>query len=286
MRAASFAVPTSFARRWAGLCAVALGLVAGGAQACNAVSQAPLWGPLAEPTTQLTALPTGGLESDEVRLSYIAHSTFLIETAAGVTVATDYAGFSGPVRAPTVVTMNNAHETHFTNTPNPAIEHVLRGWGDADGPAEHDLFVEDLWVRNVTTDVSGWGGARRPDGNSVFLFQAADLCIAHFGHLHYPLTDAQLGQIGFIDIALVPVDGVFTMAHEGMAATLQRLRAQIVIPMHYWSLSTLTQFAGALGEVWPVTTGENSMVFSRRMLPDGGAFLIMPSYRPDPSAFD
>ena len=29
---------------------------------------------------------------------------------------------------PDVVTMNNAHETHWTALPDPAIPHVLRGW--------------------------------------------------------------------------------------------------------------------------------------------------------------
>ncbi len=40
-------------------------------------------------------------------------------------IATDYAGYAGG--GTDVVTMNRAHPTHFTDRPDPAIRHVLRG---------------------------------------------------------------------------------------------------------------------------------------------------------------
>ncbi|MHC4816257.1 MAG: MBL fold metallo-hydrolase, partial [Planctomycetota bacterium] len=56
------------------------------------------------------ALPAAG----SVRLTYLGHSSFLIETPGGATVVTDYNGFIRPPAAPDIVTMNNAHETHYT----------------------------------------------------------------------------------------------------------------------------------------------------------------------------
>jgi hypothetical protein len=76
----------------------------------------------------------------EVTITYVGHSTFRVETEEGVVIATDYFGASGEGRLPDAVTMNKAHETHFTDTPDPAIPHVLRGWNpDATGPAKHLL---------------------------------------------------------------------------------------------------------------------------------------------------
>jgi hypothetical protein len=133
------------------------------------------------------------LEANEVRLTFIGHSTFLIESPAGIKIATDYAGYSGGV-LPDVVTMNHAHPSHYTDTPDPAIKYVLRGWNPAGGPARHDLQVGDVHIRNVTTDIrSGLG--RVPDGNSIFIFEVAGLCIGHLGHLHQELTPAQFGLI-------------------------------------------------------------------------------------------
>ncbi|MFQ5566671.1 MAG: MBL fold metallo-hydrolase, partial [Paracoccaceae bacterium] len=94
----------------------------------------------------------------EVTITYVGHSTYRIETEQGVVIATDYFGASGEGRLPDVVTMNKAHETHFTDYPDPAIPHVLRGWNpDGTGPARHLLRLGDVTIRNVTTDIRGWG---------------------------------------------------------------------------------------------------------------------------------
>jgi hypothetical protein len=43
------------------------------------------------PAPELTAIPTA--VDQTVKLTFIGHSTFLIETPAGVTIATDYNGY-------------------------------------------------------------------------------------------------------------------------------------------------------------------------------------------------
>ncbi len=65
-----------------------------------------------------------------VRLHYIAHASFLLQTEGGINAVTDFAGFIGTAPLiPDIVTMNHAHETHWTEFPDPAIPHVLPGWG-------------------------------------------------------------------------------------------------------------------------------------------------------------
>lgn len=95
----------------------------------------------------------------EVTITLLGHSTFLIETPGGVSIATDYNGWFRTAAPPTIVTMNKAHSSHYTLAPDPAIAHVLHGWGENGVPADHDLVVGDTYVRNVTTDIrSGFGG--------------------------------------------------------------------------------------------------------------------------------
>jgi hypothetical protein len=89
------------------------------------------------------------LNQGEASLTYIGHSTFLIESAAGVKIATDYNDYVRPQAIPDIATMNRAHSSHFTNNPDPAIRYVLRGWGRDGEPARYDLQYEDVWVRNV-----------------------------------------------------------------------------------------------------------------------------------------
>ena len=127
-------------------------------------------------------------------ITYAGHSTYVIETPGGVRIATDFSGVYGSDPLPRVATMNKAHRTHFSDNPDPGIEYVLRGWNPEGGPARHAVVVDDVYIRNVTTDIRNWGSdALERDGNSIFIFEVADLCIGHLGHLHTSLSDSQYG---------------------------------------------------------------------------------------------
>lgn len=168
-----------------------------------------------------------------VTITFEGHSTYRIETPGGVVVATDFSGLYGSDPLPRVVTMNRAHSSHYTLRPDPGIEHVLPGWNpDGTGPAEHRVVVDDVYVRNVTTDIRSFDGGMLADANSIFIFEVAGLCIGHLGHLHHALTDAHYAEIGRLDILMVPVDGGLTLSHSGMAEITARLRSSIVLPMH------------------------------------------------------
>jgi hypothetical protein len=71
-------------------------------------------------------VPVQARGEGQVRLTFIGHATFLIESPAGVTIATDYSDASRPSIVPDIVTMNRAHSTHFTFSPDPGIDHVRR----------------------------------------------------------------------------------------------------------------------------------------------------------------
>lgn len=224
----------------------------------------------------------GGLEAGEVRITYVAHSTFRIETEAGVTIATDFfgsAGFRGDDKVvPDIVTMNHAHETHYTDYPDPAIPHVLRGWNpEGTGPAEHRLRLKDVTVRNVTTDIRGWGEPER-DGNSIFVFEVADLCIGHLGHLHHVLTDGHYALVGRLDIVMAPVDGTYTLDLPGMIDVLKTLKARVVLPMHAFGNWSLERFAQGMSDEFAVKINDGpSAVFSLETLPREPTVLLMPT---------
>jgi L-ascorbate metabolism protein UlaG (beta-lactamase superfamily) len=184
------------------------------------------------PQVKFASFAPVAYEAPEVSISFIGHSTFLIESPGGVRIATDYSGFLLPGGPPDVATMNKAHESHFTLTPDPGIGMVLHGWGDTPGePIDHDLVVGDVYIRNVTTDIRAWG-AFEEDGNSIFIFEVADLCIGHLGHLHHELADSHIAEIGRLDVVMVPVDGGLTLGAESMRNVIERLHSSLVLPMH------------------------------------------------------
>ncbi len=218
------------------------------------------------------------LAQDSVRIRFLGHASFALETPGGKSAVTDYTGYLGnPDVVPDVVTMNIAHDTHYTDTPDPRIPLVLRGWGDLGQPARIDEEIGDLRVRNVTSDLRGpFGEGGRKDGNSIFIFEAAGLCIGHLGHLHQVLSDAQHAAIGRLDVVMVPVDGGFTMDPDSMAAVVNRFRARLVLPMHWFSADGLVSFIKRMQPSFEVEIAEGSeVVVSLDSLPRRPTILVL-----------
>ena len=162
-------------------------------------------------------------------------------------------------RRPDIVTMNNAHDTHFTDDPEEGITHVLRGWPSQPGESEakHEVTLKDMKVWNVPTNARDWGGGRaRINGNSIFIYAVGDLCLAHLGHLHHRLTKEHLEELGRIDVLMVPIDGSYTMGLPLMVDVIRQIQPRVVLPMHYWGRGQLDRFEGLMAPldadfVWP-----------------------------------
>ena len=169
-------------------------------------------------------------KAEDVAITYVGHSTYYIDTPGGVRIATDFNGAYRTGRLPDVITMNRAHSTHYTLFPDPKIPHVLHGWGENGQAAHVSTRVGDVYIRNVPTDIRRYygedsSGAMIKDGNSIFIFEVAGLCIGHLGHLHHKLDDTHFAAIGRLDIVMVPIDGTYTMSLDGVSEITKRLRS-------------------------------------------------------------
>jgi L-ascorbate metabolism protein UlaG (beta-lactamase superfamily) len=217
-------------------------------------------------------------EAKAVDLSFLGHASFLIESPGGVSIVTDYNGYNRPAFTPDIVTMNHAHSTHYTEHVEPGVKYVLRGWDPQGGVAQHDLKYADVRIRNIVTNIRDWGSsATEFGGNSIFVFEAADLCIAHLGHLHHTLTKDHLAALGQVDVLLAPVDGAWTMTHQDMIEVIEQTHPALVVPMHYFGPSVLQRFIDHTGGQYPVHTSPTAHVaLSREMLPKQTEILVLP----------
>jgi L-ascorbate metabolism protein UlaG (beta-lactamase superfamily) len=217
---------------------------------------------------------------EEVAITYAGHSTYYIDTPGGVRIATDYNGAYRIGRLPDVVTMNRAHGTHYTLFPDPGIPHVLHGWRDDGQPAQIAERIGDVLIRNVTTDIRRYFGDSAnaemiKDGNSIFIFEVAGLCIGHLGHLHHQLDDSHFAAIGRLDIVMVPIDGAYTMSLDGVSDITRRLRASVVLPMHRF-MTPLDEFMRKIGEQFTTDVrNERTLRISRETLPGTPTVIIL-----------
>jgi len=215
---------------------------------CLAMSSAP---PRATPVS----LRRTAANTDEVAITYGGHSTYFIDTPGGVRIATDYSGAYQTGRLPDVVTMNRAHSTHYTLFPDQRIPHVLTD------------------IRRFYGDYSGVDMIK--DGNSIFIFEVAGLCIGHLGHLHHQLDETHFAAIGRLDILMVPIDGTYTMSLEGISDITRRLRASVVLPMHRFA-TPLDEFMEKIGKQFEIDRrSERSLRISRETLPSTPTVIIL-----------
>ncbi len=218
----------------------------------------------------------------DVTISFQGHSTYLVESPKGITVATDFSGWLTDNIIPTAVTMNRAHSSHYTNNPDPKIKHVFPGWGSNGDIARYSEMVGDVLVRNVTTDMLRFGAV--PDGNSIFIFETGGLCIGHLGHLHHKLSEDHYAKIGRLDVVMVPVDNGLTLNHVSLKELLKRVRSSVILPMHVRSAGALPGFLRQMVSDYPVKTiATNRLVLSLRNLPKQPTIMLLPGVSSFPS---
>jgi L-ascorbate metabolism protein UlaG (beta-lactamase superfamily) len=240
---------------------------------CLAMANAP-------PRAMPVSFREAAAKADDVAITYAGHSTYYIDTPGGVRIATDFSGAYTTGRMPDIVTMNRAHSTHYTLFPDSHIPYVLHGWGDDGQPARIALRVGDVYIRNVTTDIRRYFGDDSSaemirDGNSIFIFEVAGLCIGHLGHLHHKLDDSHFAAIGRLDIVMVPIDGTYTMSLDGISDITRRLRASVVLPMHRF-MTPLEEFMHKIGQQFEIDVRtERTLTISRDTLPGTPTVIIL-----------
>ncbi len=203
-----------------------------------------------------------------VTITYLAHSSFRIETSEGLNIATDFTGFLGSKQLPDIATMNTVHTGHFTFDPDENIKHVLQGWAKDGEPSRHYVRINDTIVRNITTDFTSEATGFRPDENSIFVYETDGLCIGHLGQLHEYPTEEQLAEIGRLDVMMMPISGIQTLSLDDIDRLIKRLGVRIILPMHWHDKRTLLAYLELVrGRHVIETRNDNAITVSIDTLP-------------------
>lgn len=217
------------------------------------------------------------VEDPTVRITFLGHASFLIETPDNVRAITDYSGAYTTDPPPDIVTMNHAHPSHYTLHPDPRIGIVLHGWQEGPQPPAYDVVLRDLRVTNLATNIRDWDGGTELNGNSIFIFETAGLCIAHLGHLQHLLEPADLDALGHIDIVMIAVDGGYTIGQADARAVVEQIHPRIVLPMHYFTADNLARFLDMMRETYAIDVRHDPTIeVSRVALPDRPTVIALP----------
>jgi L-ascorbate metabolism protein UlaG (beta-lactamase superfamily) len=69
--------------------------------------------------------------------------------------------------------------------------------------------------------------------NGIICLDFNGIKVVHLGDLGHALEESHLGQIGAVDVLMIPVDGYFTLDLDTAKAIIRQLAPKIVFPMHY-----------------------------------------------------
>lgn len=163
-----------------------------------------------------------------MEIQYLGHSSFRIK-GKNVTVVTDpydstKVGLKFPKVDATIVTSSHDHDDHNL------IAQVEGSHYDILGPGEYEIGGTSIFgISSFHDDKQGEERGR----NTIYVFNIDGIVVCHLGDLGHKLSEEQIGEIGNVDVLLVPVGGVYTIDASLAANTVSQLEPKIVIPMHY-----------------------------------------------------
>lgn len=163
-----------------------------------------------------------------MEIQYLGHSSFRFKGKSTVLITDPFdpksIGLKFAKVDATIVTSSHDHDDHN------ALKLVEGNFKEVVGPGEYEIGgTSILGIPSFHDDKEGEERGR----NTIYVFNIDGITICHLGDLGHKLSEDQVGEIGQIDILLVPVGGVYTIGPNQALETVSRLEPKIVLPMHY-----------------------------------------------------
>ena len=162
-----------------------------------------------------------------MKITYLGHACFLLETAAGTRVVTDPYGqdiLAHPVVKAHVVTTSHEHYDHC-DLSQVKGDYVIVNTEKA----TTFLDVKITCIPCFHDEVQG----KKRGHNRAYIFEADGLRIVHLGDLGEAPTPALVAACAGADAVFIPVGGTYTLTGEEAAAAVKALGPKLAVPMHY-----------------------------------------------------
>lgn len=163
-----------------------------------------------------------------MKIKWLGHSSFLIESERGIKIITDpfdeTLGYKIPRIKVNIVTVSHEHFDHNYVRGVKGRPVVFKGPVKRES---HKMEFKGI----LTYHDSVFGSKRGP--NTIFIIKADGLKLCHLGDLGHILSPDKLAEIGAIDILFIPVGGFYTIDSTQATQIINDIKPKITIPMHY-----------------------------------------------------
>ncbi len=167
-----------------------------------------------------------------VRITWYGHACFSITLSSGYTIVIDphdgaSIGLPRPdIKADLVLVTHDHFDHNAINVVKKDGTRILKQFYG-------ETVIDNIEVKGFKTYHDKYCGKRRGE-NTVYIVKAEGIRIAHLGDLGHIPSGELLEELKNIDILLIPVGGVYTIAPDEAWEIVNTVRPAITIPMHYW----------------------------------------------------
>ncbi len=186
----------------------------------------------------------------------MGHSSFRIKGKSATVVTDPYdervGKFPKDVTAD-IVTVSHHHADHDQ------VQLVHGSRFTVDGLGEYE--IKGVSIIGISTWHDDKQGQERGP-NIVYIIEIDNMRVCHLGDLGHKLSEAQLEEIGSVDIVMIPVGGVYTIDAKTAVDVVKQLDPWVIIPMHYQKVDEF------LKEMGKTVEPQTKLVISRDKLPE------------------
>jgi L-ascorbate metabolism protein UlaG (beta-lactamase superfamily) len=168
-----------------------------------------------------------------MKIKWYGHASFLITSDSGTRLITDPyepGAYDGGIAykpiedSADVVTVSHDHADHNY------VQGIQGSPVVVKGPGLHE--AKGISFKGVATYHDPSEGKERGE-NTMFVFSIDGVTVCHAGDLGHVLSPEQAGELGEIDVLLLPIGGVFTLDPQEATKVAELLKPRILIPMHF-----------------------------------------------------
>lgn len=165
-----------------------------------------------------------------MRIHFYGHATFHVTSEDGMSILIDpytagerfrYEERFDPAR---IVLVTHEHGDHNNVAAVHGSPQVVRGAGTH--------TVDNITFTGIPSYHDKEQGAQRGP-NTIFVFDLDGIRIAHFGDQGVELSDNQYAQLSGVNVMIAPVGGGPTLEIPAMSEMMERVRPNVMIPVHY-----------------------------------------------------
>lgn len=210
-----------------------------------------------------------------MNLTYLGHSSFLLETGSGTRIVTDpygAIGFAFPPVSADIVTVSHGHYDHCNVRAVGGTPVVLTAEGTFKSGG-----VSICALPSFHDEARGMRRGR----NLIFKFQADGVTVCHLGDIGEPCSADLIEKIGHADVLLLPVGGNYTVGPVRAKEYVERISPVLVIPMHYFTeglqvdIDGVEPFLALFEGQREIVRGGNTITFDRKSLDAFGQKIIV-----------